>query len=224
MAVRITHRLRYGVLLLALLLIAGAIAAFALLPSGINRSHTFVATTLGPHFTLSNLLGLQPTPTPGGAPTPMPSPSPTPTPTPSPTSIPAPNTDTNTFLYARVDYPLQIPVGATDTVTLAFSIRDNILTASPAPGIGSATSGQTVPGGGIGLPTDLEHFGDIALTVSTRSPNSPLVWQLTSAPRQTLLTDSSLRAYRSLVTYQWHVRALAAGENTTEIYFYIDYA
>jgi len=74
------------------------------------------------------------------------------------------------------------------------------------------------------LPTDLEHFSDIALTVTTRSPNSPFVWQLMSAPRQTLLTDTSLRAYRSLVTFQWNVRALAAGENTTEISFYIDYA
>ncbi|HKV83863.1 MAG TPA: hypothetical protein VJN88_04865 [Ktedonobacterales bacterium] len=130
------------------------------------------------------------------------------------------------YLYSRIDYPLQIPVNDGDTVSLILSPFSDILTVAPTAGTGSTTFSEPIP-----LPTDLQNYQDIGASVDTIAPDaaSPLVWQLTSAPRQSLLTppDSGQRDYLSEVTFKWQVRAVSAGENTTQIemtlyYVYLD--
>lgn len=130
------------------------------------------------------------------------------------------------YLYSRIDYPLQIPVNGSDTVSLILSPFSDILTIAPTAGTGSTTFSEPIP-----LPTDLQNYQDIGASVDTIAPDtaSPLAWQLTSAPRQSLLTppDSGPRDYLSQVTFKWQVRAVSAGENTTEIemtlyYLYLD--
>ena len=130
------------------------------------------------------------------------------------------------YLYSRIDYPLQIAVNSGDTVSLILSPSSDILTVAPTSGTGTTTFSEPIP-----LPTDLENYQDIGASVDTLQPSGPgpLVWELTSAPRQSLLTpaDGSPRAYRPTVTFQWQVRAVSAGENTTQIemtlyYVYLD--
>lgn len=130
------------------------------------------------------------------------------------------------YLYSRIDYPLQIPVSGSDTVSLILSPFSDILTIAPTAGTGTTTFTEPIP-----LPTDLQNYEDIGASVDTLAPSgaSPLAWQLTSAPRQSLLTPASAgqREYLSTVTFQWNVRAVSAGENTTQIemtlyYVYLD--
>lgn len=130
------------------------------------------------------------------------------------------------YLYSRIDYPLQIPVNGSDTVTLTLSPFSGLLTVAPTAGTGSTTFSQPIP-----LPTDLQDYQDIGASVDTLQPpgTSPLAWQLTSAPRQSLLTPSGsgTREYLDTVTFTWDVRAVSAGENTTQIemtiyYVYLD--
>jgi len=128
------------------------------------------------------------------------------------------------YLYSRVDYPLQVPVNAGDTVTLTLSPQSDILTVTPSPGSGSGTVGAPIP-----LPTDLKLYQDIGAEASTLdTARSPVVWQLQSPPRQSLLTDpgTTPRQYREVV-FHWHVQALSAGENSINImlrlyYIYLD--
>ena len=130
------------------------------------------------------------------------------------------------YLYSRIDYPLQIPVNGSDTVSLVLSPFSSILTVAPTSGTGSTTFSEPIP-----LPTDLQNYQDSGASVDTLQPSgpAPLAWQLTSAPRQSLLAPvgDGARAYRNSVTFHWQVRAMAAGENTTQIemtiyYIYLD--
>lgn len=195
-------------------------------PTPVPGSTPTPTPTPAPTATSTPTPTLTPTPTPTPTPAPTVTATPTATPLPTATAIPTPNTSTNTYLYSRVDYPVEIPVGESDTVALSFSIQGNLLTATPLPisNGGNATgsqAGQSV----IALPTDLEHYRDITLVASTFDPmgNSPVVWQLTEAPSQTLLSSGGLRTYRSLVTFHWRVQALTPGQNTTQLTFVIDY-
>lgn len=129
------------------------------------------------------------------------------------------------YLYSRVDYPLQIPVGSGDTVTLTLSTQNNILTVTPAAGSGSTTVGAP-----ISLPTALQFYQDIGAEADTvDTARSPVVWQLQSPPRQTLLTAAGVtpRQYQSEVTFHWHVQAIGAGVNSMNVvlrlyYIYLD--
>lgn len=125
------------------------------------------------------------------------------------------------YLYSRVDYPLQIKVNSGDTVTLTLSQQSSILTTAP-----SAGSGATTVGAPISLPTDLQDYNDIGASVDTLSNgDSPIAWQLISAPRQSLLADPAItpRAYLNSVTFRWQVQAVSAGENTVAILLHIYY-
>lgn len=129
------------------------------------------------------------------------------------------------YLYSRIDYPLQVKVDAGDTVTLTLSPHSSILTVGAAPG-----SGTTTVGAPISLPTDLQDYNDIGATADTISNgNSPITWQLVSAPRQSLLNNQAItpRAYLDSVTFRWQVQAVSAGANTVGIllriyYVYLD--
>lgn len=117
------------------------------------------------------------------------------------------------YLYSRVDYPLQIPVGSDDTVTLTLSPQAVILSTGAHPGGGVTTVGAPIP-----LPTDLQDYQDIAAEAAAQSANAsgPITWQLLSAPRQSLLTADH-QQYATTVTFQWRAHAAAAGQNTARI-------
>jgi hypothetical protein len=126
------------------------------------------------------------------------------------------------YLYSRVDYPLQIPVGANDTVTLTLSPQAMILSTGAHPGGSVTTVGAPIP-----LPTDLQDYDDIAAEAVAQgtTASAPIAWQLTSAPRQSLLTAD--HQYAATVAFQWRVQAAAAGQNTAKIvlslyYIYLD--
>jgi hypothetical protein len=147
------------------------------------------------------------------------------TPTVSGGGTATPGVQAYAYLYSRVDYPLQIPVNSGDVVTLTLSPRSNILTVTPAPG-----SGTTTVGGPIPLPTDVRDYQDIGAAVDTPSANSgvtsPIVWQLTSAPRQSLLSPAATgtaRGYLDSVVFTWHVEAVAAGQNLIQITLHLYY-
>ena len=177
-----------------------------------------------------------PTATPGAAPTATVAGKPTPikTPLPTATSGAAPTGTTQTapivtaYLYSRVDYPLQIPVGGNDTVTLIVSLQKNILTVTPVAG-----NGQTAVGAPIALPTDVQHYQEIDVAASANTTGtSPVVWQLTSPISQTLLNvpgadPASLSRYNDEVDFHWSVRGVNAGQNLATItlsltYIYLD--
>lgn len=127
------------------------------------------------------------------------------------------------YLYSRVDYPLQIPVGDDDTVTLTLSPQAVILSTGAHPGGGVTTVGAPIP-----LPTDLQDYQDIAAEAAAQSTSGsePITWQLISAPRQSLLT-SDHQTYADMVTFQWRVDATTAGQNAANIvlslyYVYLD--
>ncbi len=126
------------------------------------------------------------------------------------------------YLYSRIDYPLEIAVNAGSTVTLTLSPQSNLLVATPGPGSGVGTIGEPIP-----LPTHLSDYNDIGASVDTASSgNSPVVWQLTSAPRQSLLTPGgpgAQRAYLDDVTFAWHVEAVAPGQNLVRIILHLYY-
>ncbi len=138
-----------------------------------------------------------------------------------------PTETTYAYLYSRVDYPLQVPVNQSDTVTLTLSPKSNILEVAPATGSGSTTVGGPIP-----LPTDLQNYSDIGATVDTVAAHaSPIVWQLVSAPRQSLLTpqDEGPRRYLDRVMFRWRVEATSAGQNLVTItlhlyYIYLDHS
>ena len=123
------------------------------------------------------------------------------------------------YLYSRLDYPLQVAVNSGDTVTLRLSPQSNILSVTPAPGRGSGTVGNPIP-----LPTDLENYQDIAAAVDTQGPaNGPFAWQLTGPVRQSLVTSqnpSEQRDYRDVI-FQWHVQAVAPGQNVVQILLHL---
>ncbi len=145
----------------------------------------------------------------------------------TPTAQATPGTASYAALYSRVDYPLQIPVGSADTVTLTLSVNSAILSTAPATG-----QGVTTVGAPISLPTDLRDYQDIGAQAQAvpSAGTAPVVWQLTSAQRQSLLTPtdaSGARQYRDAVTFTWHVSAQSAGQNTANIvltvyYVYLD--
>jgi hypothetical protein len=116
------------------------------------------------------------------------------------------------YLYSRVDYPLQIPVGSDDTVTLTLSPQAVILATGAHPGGGVTTVGAPIP-----LPTDLQDYQDIAAEAEARSAatGGPIAWQLISAPRQSLLTGD--HQYATTVTFQWRAHAVVGGQNTANI-------
>ena len=123
------------------------------------------------------------------------------------------------YLFSRVEYPLQIEVAKSDNVTLTLAPSGDILTVTPVPGNGVATVGEPIP-----LPTDLENYQDVGAAVETQATSDgPVVWQLTSPQRQSLLAPAGAaavpasRQYASQVTFTWQVRAVAAGQNTARI-------
>ena len=136
-----------------------------------------------------------------------------------------PSLQSYAYLYSRVDYPLQIALHSSDNVTLTLSPKSHILTVTPRPGTGNAAPWQPIQ-----LPVDLSNYQDIGAEAQTvESGNSPIVWQLESAPRQSLLTPegTGARAYRDSVTFTWRVAAVASGQNTVQImlrlyYVYLD--
>ena len=85
-----------------------------------------------------------------------------------------------------------------------------MLTVAPTAGTGATTFSEPIP-----LPTDVQNYQDIGASVDTIQPSgqAPLAWQLTSAPRQSLLEPpgSVSRTYRNSVTFTWDVRAISAG-------------
>ena len=126
------------------------------------------------------------------------------------------------YLYSRIDYPLELAVNAGSDVTLTLSPQDNLLVATPSPESGVGTVGEPIP-----LPTQLSDYNDIGASVDTLSSGeSPVVWQLVSAPRQSLLTPGGAgtqRAYLDTVSFQWHVRAVAPGQNLARIVLHLYY-
>ncbi|HEX5440956.1 MAG TPA: hypothetical protein VFW76_08735, partial [Ktedonobacterales bacterium] len=126
------------------------------------------------------------------------------------------------YLYSRIDYPLQLAVNAGSDVTLTLSPHENLLIATPSAGSGVGTVGEPIP-----LPTQLSDYNDIGASVDTASSgNSPVVWQLVSAPRQSLLTPgdpSTDRAYLDTVKFTWHVEAVAPGQNLVRIILHLYY-
>lgn len=126
------------------------------------------------------------------------------------------------YLYSRVDYPLELAVDANSTVTLTLSPRQNLLIATPGADSGVGTVGEPIP-----LPTQLSDYNDIGAWVDTDSPGtSPVVWQLISPPRQSLLTPGGLataRSYLDHVIYSWRVQAVAPGQNLERIILHLYY-
>ena len=141
--------------------------------------------------------------------------------TPNPGST-AGTTPAYAYLYSRVDYPLQLAVNADSTVTLTLSPQQNLLTATPGAGSGVGTVGEPIP-----LPTRLSDYSDIGASVDTEAlGNSPVVWQLISAPRQSLLTPdipNTVRAYLDEVSFQWQVQAVAPGQSLVRIILHLYY-
>lgn len=125
------------------------------------------------------------------------------------------------YLYSRIDYPLQLTVGSADNVTLTLSPQSSLLSVAPGSGSGVATVGKPIP-----LPTDLQDYRDIGAAAETTTDGAaPITWQLVTAPRQSLLSDATAtsRQYRDSVTFQWHVQATAAGQNTVNVILHIYY-
>lgn len=141
-----------------------------------------------------------------------------------PGARPSPTVTTSAYayLYSRIDYPLELAVNAGSTVTLTLSPHQNLLTATPSAGSGVGTVGEP-----ISLPTRLQDYNDIGAAVDTDSAaNSPVVWQLTSAQRQSLLTPGSSgtpRRYLDDVAFRWHVEAVAPGQNRVRIILHLYY-
>ncbi|MGH2517048.1 MAG: hypothetical protein ACRDHP_15470, partial [Ktedonobacterales bacterium] len=81
----------------------------------------------------------------------------------------------------------------------------------------------------IPLQTDLALYNDIGAEADTvDTAKSPVVWQLQSAPRQSLLTPAGVtpRQYQP-IEFHWHVQATGTGENSINIvlrlyYVYLD--
>jgi len=146
------------------------------------------------------------------------------TPQPGRTAIPTTGTGpaAYAYLYSRIDYPLQLAVNADSDVTLTLSPHQNLLIATPGAGSGVGTVGEPIP-----LPTQLSDYSDIGASVDTESSgNSPVVWQLVSAPRQSLLTpgDPTIeRTYLDAVSFTWHVEAVATGQNLVRIVLHLYY-
>lgn len=120
--------------------------------------------------------------------------------------------------YSQVDYPLQMAVDSGEQVKLLLTTQADQLLLGPANGFGTTTVGAP-----LNLPTDIENYQDIGVSVDTVSAGeSPLVWQLIDAPRKSLLSVSGQNIatrYRGEVTFTWQVRALAAGQNLTSLEF-----
>src|SRR5260370_21761206 len=165
---------------------------------------------------------VNPGPSPGRPFSPQPTPSGTATGTPGPTAY--------AYLFSRIDYPLQVPVGATDSVSLTLSPNSNILTVTPGPGSGTGTLTNPIP-----LPTDLQNYEDIGASVATSTPDNaigPISWALLSAPRHTLLAPTPAGAPRPCVgarTLHGRTSRAAAGHNTVNItlslyYVYLDHS
>lgn len=140
-----------------------------------------------------------------------------------PTATSAPTIVRFAYLYSRVDYPLQIPLNHSDSVTLTLSTDARTLIVTPAPGSGSGQAVAPIP-----LPTDPEHYQDIAVSAeAVDTDKSPVVWQLTSAPRQSLLSNDGQSYSTDGASFHWNVRAVEAGANTARIvitlyYVYLD--
>ncbi|HEX5156910.1 MAG TPA: hypothetical protein VFW17_06830 [Ktedonobacterales bacterium] len=150
------------------------------------------------------------------------SPSATYTPHPGGTATAGSGPAAYAYLYSRIDYPLQLAVNAGSDVTLTLSPHQNLLIATPGVGSGVGTVGEPIP-----LPTQLSDYNDIGASVDTASSgDSPVVWQLVSAPRQSLLTPggpSADRAYLDAVNFTWHVEAVAPGQNLVRIILHLYY-
>lgn len=142
--------------------------------------------------------------------------------TPNPITTATGSAPTYAYLYSRVDYPLQLAVDADSTVTLTLSPEQNLLSATPSTGSGVGTVGEPIP-----LPTRLSDYSDIGASVDTESlGNSPVVWQLISAPRQSLLTPAiqgTVRSYLDEVAFQWRVQAVAPGQSLVRIILHLYY-
>jgi hypothetical protein len=96
------------------------------------------------------------------------------------------------------------------------------LIATPGAGSGVGTLGEPIP-----LPTQLSDYNDNGASVDTAATgNSPVVWQLVSAPRQSLLTPGgpgAARSYLNRVDFTWHVQAVAPGQNLVRIILHLYY-
>ncbi len=137
---------------------------------------------------------------------------------PTPTEKPGqatPNPNPYVFFYSRVDYPLQIPVNGSDTVTLTLSFKENVVLATPAVGTGNAAG---IP---FSLPTDLSPYRDIlAMAVTGAKGESPVVWQEISPAQQSLLAPGvpgASRDYVSAVVFRWRAYAAHVGQSLMTI-------
>jgi hypothetical protein len=151
-------------------------------------------------------------------------------PQPTPTQVPrepppTPASTSYVYFYSRVEYPLELRLNATpDTVTLQLSFEKNILFVTPTAGSGTAPI-SNLP---FSLPTDLHPYQDISAEADATAGgrDSPVIWQLVSPPRQSLLrppTPGVPLDYVSSVTFRWRVSAVRAGPNLVTLSLAISY-
>ncbi len=113
-------------------------------------------------------------------------------------------------LFADVIYPQQMRVGTMGTVTLHMSVDQNVVLVSPASGSG------TFDAESLYLPASPSGYDDIYVEAKALADlNSPVVWQMTSAPRQSLLqsaaaSSSESRTYRPEVAFTWTIRPITS--------------
>ncbi len=90
-----------------------------------------------------------------------------------------------------------------------------------------AGKGQTPAVAPIALPTDLQDYQEIDVSAATETDGtSPIVWQETSALRQALLpapVTGVARQYVEQLAFNWHVQAVAAGQNLTRLVLQLTY-
>ncbi|MBA3827075.1 MAG: hypothetical protein H0X24_24680 [Ktedonobacterales bacterium] len=128
---------------------------------------------------------------------------------------------TYAYLYSRIDYPLQIQVNGSDSVTLNLSLNRNILTVTPTPTNGTPVASATLPV--IPLPTDLQNYQDVAVQAAVQQDAGPIVWQLTSAARESLVSQTAHRYLDALAPFTWNIQAVAAGRNTSTLILTVIY-
>lgn len=190
-------------------------------PTAPARARLLLLGAAGGLFALLGLAACGSVASPGGYPRVTATPPNGNTGTPGSTGTPSTQPQSYAYLYSRIDYPMQVPVNASDLVTLTLSTDSAMLSVTPGPGSGTGALTQPIP-----LPTDLGNYADIGASVDTVTPTGagPIAWALISAPRQSLLEGAAGadRRYRD-ATFQWRVTASAPGQNTVNVTLYLYY-
>lgn len=144
---------------------------------------------------------------------------------PQPTGTPGMAAD-HANLFSRIDYPFQIPVGSSDTVTLTLSPDVSILRVTPTPNP-QGTAPASLPGAVIPLPTNPGDYQDISVSLNIIGNTGPVVWNETGAVSRSLLQPAQPGQPRRYVdqslTFAWRVQAVSAGENTAQIVLTLSY-